>query len=500
MLFADEPASFTDKNWRRINMRKVDHLIAAESLHNLYGRHWSRINSLRFRHTVTNFHNGTVESYAPVEEWNYLQHWLSKKFLSLDPVLLREIRSILNPDYQFIDELLEKIDSTDLKKSTNQELALLLIDIMDYPLGEIYKLNVVQIEHSLNFAIHTLLEKYEPSLHDRNLLIAQLIAPGELTVAQEEEVAFSRIVARGRRTKTQLPAENAYVKKQFLAHVDQFAPTHCAYGELPPNIDDYVVKYSAAYASPKILLTRRAALKNISNQLDKSRAILNRISDVQLTELCELMAAIGVFRDRNKAKLGETVIRRLKILDAISAHTGEKRDSINYYLVAELTRLLDQNSKLESSVLRSRKLKGVHFVRSEDVIIGQKQIQHSLTDRSNTKNLLRGTCASPGKINGTIRIIHSRKDAYKMKIGDIMVAVGTDFDLIEIMNMSSGIITEEGGLLSHASVVSRELKKPCLIGVQQASKTLIDGEHVELNATDGVIRRGDGRPHKTGEK
>jgi phosphohistidine swiveling domain-containing protein len=77
-----------------------------------------------------------------------------------------------------------------------------------------------------------------------------------------------------------------------------------------------------------------------------------------------------------------------------------------------------------------------------------------------------------------------------MRPGDIMVAIGTDFDLIEIMNMSGGIITEEGGLLSHASVVSRELNKPCLIGVSNATKEFKDGDFVTLNATDGTITLG----------
>lgn len=65
-------------HWRRINMRKVAHLAGAESLHNLYNRHWPRINSIRFRHTITNYKDGTVESFAPSTEWQYLQHWLSK--------------------------------------------------------------------------------------------------------------------------------------------------------------------------------------------------------------------------------------------------------------------------------------------------------------------------------------------------------------------------------------------------------------------------------------
>jgi len=68
-----------------------------------------------------------------------------------------------------------------------------------------------------------------------------------------------------------------------------------------------------------------------------------------------------------------------------------------------------------------------------------------------------------------------------------MVSKGTDFDLIEIMNLSSGVVTEEGGLLSHAAVICRELMKPCLIGARDATTLLRDGDRVKLDATNGIL-------------
>ncbi len=111
MLFAYTQLPLDDKTWQRINMRKVSHLIGAEMLHNLYNRHWPRINSLRFRHTVTNFKHGTVEAYAPIDEWKYMQHWLSQRFLALDPILLREIEAIMHPTYEFVDEVIQRVDN-----------------------------------------------------------------------------------------------------------------------------------------------------------------------------------------------------------------------------------------------------------------------------------------------------------------------------------------------------------------------------------------------------
>jgi pyruvate,water dikinase len=52
---------------------------------------------------------------------------------------------------------------------------------------------------------------------------------------------------------------------------------------------------------------------------------------------------------------------------------------------------------------------------------------------------------------------------------------------------SSGVITEEGGLLSHASVVCRELGIPCGIAVVDATKIIVDGSHIRLDATNGKV-------------
>lgn len=486
MLFPYAELPLDDQTWRRINMRKVAHLIGAEMLHNLYNRHWPRINSLRFRHTVTNFKDGTVESFAPINEWSYMQRWLSQKFIDADPVLIREIGAVMNPTYDFVQEVIDKIDDSDLANIDNQQLALLLIDIMDFPLGDIYKLNVVQIEYSLNFALHKILEEYEPNAADRNELLSRIIAPGELTVSQVEEVAFHKVLAAGREKNVADPSKDAAIMQLLESHWRSYGPTHCAYGENPPTLQDYINKYMFLQGQNKPVLTRAEAVEQVKAQKVKSEKILTKLNNPKLSALCDLMAKIGVFRDFNKAKLGETVTRRLRILDEIAHRTGVERDDINFYLMAELTTLIDTGVAVESDIITTRKSEGVCFMRNEDVTVGLKPIRTIGSDISNDA-MLTGICASPGEVIGTAKVVLSKDDIDKVSPGDIMVAIGTDFDLLEIMNLSSGIITEEGGLLSHASVVSRELKKPCLIGVPRATSILRDGDELRLEATSGRI-------------
>ena len=88
---------------------------------------------------------------------------------------------------------------------------------------------------------------------------------------------------------------------------------------------------------------------------------------------------------------------------------------------------------------------------------------------------------------GRVHKVYSIDDARKIKKDEIMVAFGIDFDLMIGLQNCAAVITEEGGLLSHASVISRELGKPCLINVKNAMSTLQDGYLIELDTTKKKI-------------
>ncbi|MEK6920520.1 MAG: PEP-utilizing enzyme, partial [Nanoarchaeota archaeon] len=74
------------------------------------------------------------------------------------------------------------------------------------------------------------------------------------------------------------------------------------------------------------------------------------------------------------------------------------------------------------------------------------------------------------------------------KACDILVAPETAPDFLPAMALAAGIITNRGGVTSHAAIVSRELGKPCTVGVKDATSILCDGQQIELNADKGEIR------------
>lgn len=101
---------------------------------------------------------------------------------------------------------------------------------------------------------------------------------------------------------------------------------------------------------------------------------------------------------------------------------------------------------------------------------------------------IKGTVASPGKVKGKVRVLDTYRDIATMKKGEVLVAPKTTPKFVPAMEKAIAIITDEGGLLSHAAIVSRELKIPCIVGTKIGTKALKNGQLVEVNANEGIIR------------
>lgn len=103
-------------------------------------------------------------------------------------------------------------------------------------------------------------------------------------------------------------------------------------------------------------------------------------------------------------------------------------------------------------------------------------------------NLIKGFTASPGKIKGLARVVMGETHFGKFNEGEILVAPMTRPEYLPLMKKAAAIITDEGGLTSHAAIIARELRKPCLIGTKIATKILKDGDLIEINTNHNQVK------------
>ena len=103
---------------------------------------------------------------------------------------------------------------------------------------------------------------------------------------------------------------------------------------------------------------------------------------------------------------------------------------------------------------------------------------------------LSGIGASPGQTSGKVSLVQKLDELDKVSEGDIIVAEMTTPDMVPAMKRASGIITDEGGMTSHAAIVSRELGVPAVVGAESATDVLEDGQAVTIDGETGSIERG----------
>jgi pyruvate,water dikinase len=114
--------------------------------------------------------------------------------------------------------------------------------------------------------------------------------------------------------------------------------------------------------------------------------------------------------------------------------------------------------------------------------------------------LVNGLGASPGVVSGAVRIVHKLDHLDQVQEGDVMVTEMTMPDMVPAMKRAAGIITDEGGMTSHAAIISRELGVPAVVGTGNGTRVLNDGQNVTLDGDKGTVRAGATADAESGEE
>jgi pyruvate,water dikinase len=100
---------------------------------------------------------------------------------------------------------------------------------------------------------------------------------------------------------------------------------------------------------------------------------------------------------------------------------------------------------------------------------------------------LRGIGASPGTVTGTARVIRSPAEFGRLRQGDILVTPTTTESFNIVLPLLGGIVTDTGGLLSHAAIVSREFGLPGVVGTREATRRIADGATIRVDGLTGEV-------------
>jgi phosphoenolpyruvate synthase/pyruvate phosphate dikinase len=172
-----------------------------------------------------------------------------------------------------------------------------------------------------------------------------------------------------------------------------------------------------------------------------------------------------------------------------------------FYLFSNELDNLFNNKKISNKTIEERKkYYSCIFEKNKFQIFSPKESlavwsTFSRIEESKKNSEIRGVIANKGIKRGKVIIIPMLVDMEKilkinskMKKGNILVAESTTPELMPLCKKASAVVTDQGGMLSHAAIVSRELGIPCVIGTRIATQVLKDGDWVEVDAENGIIK------------
>ncbi|MFA6514549.1 MAG: PEP-utilizing enzyme [Patescibacteria group bacterium] len=228
----------------------------------------------------------------------------------------------------------------------------------------------------------------------------------------------------------------------------------------------------------KIKIKRLASLLKI-NKKDLNFSYIIRIGAFIKDDVSNLLA----LRNKMASNLFLEIAKRMKL----------PKDSINYLQIKELTEFL-QSGDNHGKLIDERKKITILFYPANRLNVYEGHQAINFLKKGNflevaEKVTLRGQVACRGIIKAKAVLASNSQEAdKKMRQGNILIAAYTAVEYLSAMKKAAAIITETGGITSHAAIISREFNIPCIIGVKGVMKAINDGDLIEVDANEGIIK------------
>ena len=175
---------------------------------------------------------------------------------------------------------------------------------------------------------------------------------------------------------------------------------------------------------------------------------------------------------------------------------------LHYATTEEIEMLLGASDELQPNAhselidqLNARKKESVYVVSDKNAYYSALNSSDAEEARSLIKTIdggdvqqFKGMPANSGMYTGRVQVVMNASQCHKVQQGDVLVAPMTAVNYVPAMKKAGAIVTDLGGITSHASIVSRELGVPCIVGSKIATSILRDGDTVEVNGKHGHVR------------
>lgn len=212
----------------------------------------------------------------------------------------------------------------------------------------------------------------------------------------------------------------------------------------------------------------------------------------QLVQLIKSAQESIFFRSFRTERFYQSAFYVQNLLTEIAQRLGITLKEVVYLVPPEIILHLRKNQHVNKRIIAQRKNCFAYLPPVTREIVVEKELEELkkniiLFDLESSE--IKGATAYPGKVTGKVHMVLDQKELIKIQQGDILVCTSTTPGFVPYLHNVAAIITDEGGILCHAAVISREMKIPCIIGTKIATQLLKEGDLVEVDTINGIVRK-----------
>ncbi len=396
--------------------------------------------------------------------------------------LYKMCRSSGNKLISFSQKNLSKFEKSE---KTNEQLANFLFEYFERAFDYCTSYNIAFFEKPELEIAESLSKKYAKDEAEQKEIFDLITSPAQLTSYELEQDAFLEMrIDLGDDMKNLQQRAEAHAKEYGWLSIRFYVGRAWTTEQVVDRLRAITVETATA-----LLRDRKAHRAQTHENMKKFSEKLDR----QDSRLAQQIREVVSLRTQRADFIWNSSYFVQPILDAIAKVLKISYDDLLNFTTPEIVLALRGEYDVHAHISARKEAIVMYHADDRAVLEGEEAKKYIRAhaplnrDAENTQ-VLKGQIAFKGKVQGTARVVIRNDDLKKVERGDIMVAIMTTPNFISGMEKAAGFITDEGGITCHAAIVAREMKKPCVVGTKVASKVIHDGDQVEIDALNGIVK------------
>ncbi|MFA6387499.1 MAG: PEP-utilizing enzyme [Candidatus Paceibacterota bacterium] len=309
-------------------------------------------------------------------------------------------------------------------------------------------------------------------------MVDRILEPYVRNISEKNSIEYTEIAS------AMHPAKNTFL----MSYRDELRSLKSS------GIDGFVKKYKwvgVHFLDGQPLTREKVLLEIKATTGSKEKYHINNELPKKFSKLIKLGQELAFQRSNLVETVDRVLFNRSSDLKSLAKKLGITFGELKFLTYYEILKLRESES-LPDDLRKRMGGCGIKLIGNKYTIIVGEELQKEIRKYINLIDLdvnkFRGSIAFKGCVRARVKVVREKADALNVMPGDILVASETTPDFIIAMRKAAAFVTDVGGITSHAAIIAREMKKPCIIGTKIATKVLKDGDLIEVDANVGIVK------------